>query len=111
MATAGNETRIGAQCRLGRGTREHPSRRHPSRGVDRVDRHARDHHPCVVYARYAVIDGGERAKGERCYYYMNRSEEIFNDKTERLFVFLEIPRSLFRLLVVIKSITDITLLR
>lgn len=67
MATAGNETRIGGQCRLGRGMREHPSRRRPSRGVDRVDRHARDH-PCVVYARYAVIDGGGRAKGERRYY-------------------------------------------
>lgn len=66
MATAGNETRIGEQCRLGRGTREHPSRRRPSRGVDRVDRHARDH-PCVVYARYAIIDGG-RAKGEQRYY-------------------------------------------
>lgn len=66
MATAGNETRIGGQCRLGRRAREHPSRRRPSRGVDRVDRHARDH-PCVVYARYAVIGGGS-AKGERRYY-------------------------------------------
>lgn len=90
MATAGNETRIGGQCRLGRGTREHPSRRRPSsRGVDRVDRHARDH-PCVVYARYAVIDDGGCTEGERRYYTGEyRSEKISNDKTydmERSFI-------------------------